>query len=99
MYFGKVKPCPLNGNELLALFNTEYPINSQRGAKEGPKKTKGYQYSNQKVENRMVNNEKKDKKIKRQTSGYNKNVFIVHGCPTRTIIFHVQWTVKLGSKL
>ena len=29
----------------------------------------------------------------------NKNVSIVHGCPTRPIIFHVQWTMKLGSKL
>ena len=29
----------------------------------------------------------------------NKNVSIVHGCPTRTIIFYVKWTVKLGQKL
>ena len=28
----------------------------------------------------------------------NKNVSKVHGCPTHTIIFHVQWTVKLGKK-
>ena len=26
----------------------------------------------------------------------NKNVSIVHRCPTRTISFYVQWTVKLG---
>ena len=29
----------------------------------------------------------------------NKKVSIVHRCPTCIIIFHVQWTVKLGSKL
>ena len=26
----------------------------------------------------------------------NKNVSSVHECPTRTFIFYVQWTVKLG---
>ena len=34
------------------------------------------------------------------TSTYciNKNVSKVHRCPTHTIIFHVQWTMKLGKK-
>ena len=27
----------------------------------------------------------------------NKNVSLVHGCPTRTIIFYIQWTVKMGK--
>ena len=30
------------------------------------------------------------------TRSENKNVSSVHECPTRTIIFYVQWTVKLG---
>ena len=29
----------------------------------------------------------------------NKNVSKVHGYPTRTILFHVPWTVKLGNNL
>ena len=37
-------------------------------------------------------------KISARKTYKNKNVSKVHGCPTRTIIFHVQWTVKFGNK-
>ena len=37
-------------------------------------------------------------KIQSKKLIHNKNVSKVHGCPARTIIFYVQWTVKLVKK-